>query len=157
MEVTTTSATKPTFVTEVKTAASKPSSKDIPVRSRREIKTSARPKRDPEPTKHEYMDVLFGIVKQQVESYNARFQSSNKEDIDKMLEGLENYPIFKLQREWRSKLQQYGIVYARLLNSLITRRSELEKKHHGLTEILVRLREENNVVPQAVLAALLIR
>ena len=155
-----TTAPKSTFVTEVKTLTSKPTSKDIqnrtaiPSKKEGQPKTASmankRRKKEPEKAKHEFMDVLFGLVKQQVETYNTRFQTNNKEDIDRMLDDLENYPIYSLHRERCSQLQQFGVMYSKLLNMLINRRLELELRYKKLNEVLAKLRNINNIVPLTV-------
>ena len=139
-------------LTEVRMQSSKPSTKEP------QSRTAAGKKRDPqskanknkkegEKIKHEYMDVLLDIVDQQVESYNTRFQSNNKEEVEKMLEGLENYPIYSLHRERANKLQQYGVKYARILNILITKRMQLEAKYTGYKEVLGKVQQRNNKMP----------
>jgi len=147
---------KPTYITEVRTLSSKPSSKDIPNKSnlggRREPpKTSiSKPKKESEQPKHEYVNALDVIVSKQAEQYMARFQSNNKDDIQEIMDRLENYPIYSLHRERTNKLRQFGVMYARLLNLLTSKRAEMEKKCKALEEILDKLRFMNNKVPQEV-------
>ena len=86
--------------------------------------------------KHEYTKILLEIVQQQADSYNARFQSGDKEDINKMLCNLENCHAHSLHRQHYEKVNQFGIVYAKILNSLVVKHEQLNKKEQVLREQL---------------------
>ena len=96
------------------------------------------------------MNVLLEIIQQQADSYNARFQSNNKEDINHMLEGLENYPIYSLHRQRSQQLNHFGVLYAKALNMLILTREQLKKKKESLMEMHQRMHSLNHQTNQAV-------
>ena len=106
------------------------------------ISTRSKTEREEKP-KQEYMNTLLEIIEQQTEHYKTRFQSGDKKDIDKMLEGLENYPVYSLHRQRSAQSQRFGIIYAKELNKLIAQREALEKKKKALTRFLARKKLEN--------------
>jgi hypothetical protein len=101
--------------------------------------------------KNDYMKALFGIVKQQSEMYDTLFKSNNKEAVNKLFEGLENYPVYSLHRERQNKLHECEVMYARLLNILTNKRMELERKYKGLSEVLNKLQEVYDTMPLEVI------
>lgn len=89
------------------------------------------------------MKVLLEIIEQQAESYKTRFQAGDKADIERMLAGLENYPVYSLHRQRCAQMNRFGIIYAKELNSLVVKREALAKRKQALSGVLARKRLEN--------------